>query len=332
MPMIAGRGLGHTGGTLDKLEAIPGFELPATSEQFKKNVEQYGFAMMGQTEDICPADKKLYALRDVTGTVESLPLICGSIMSKKLAEGLTGLVLDVKWGTGAFMKTEAEAQALAKLLKATGEKNGVEVHALITDMNQPLGAYVGNALEVYESVEILKGQTKIIKGIDLYDRSRELSLQLAGHMIYLAKKADSPEEGRDRAEALLKDGSAYRAFLKLCEFQGNARLEEMQMDQNPVEVISGQDGYVAEILTEKIGLAALELGAGRKKASDTIETTAGFEFNIQLGMPVSKGDVLFKIYGKDRARFSEVEKQVLGAIKISATAPSKSELIYKKLI
>ncbi|MCB0419650.1 MAG: thymidine phosphorylase [Bdellovibrionales bacterium] len=333
VPMIAGRGLGHTGGTLDKLEAIPGFQLPPNAEVFKENIERHGFALMGQTEDICPADKKLYALRDVTGTVESLPLICGSIMSKKLAEGLTGLVLDVKFGSGAFMKTLDDSRQLAKLLKETGEKNGVKVHALLTNMNQPLGSFVGNALEVHECVEILSGKQHLVNNVDLFEPCRELSLQLAGHMIYLANKSESIEGGYKLAKELLENGHGLKAFEKLCEYQGNARLNDLELDKNPLTVESPSSGYITSWQTEQIGLAALELGAGRKKATDSIEYSAGFEFLVQTQQKIEKGQPLFKIYGKKREVFNEVAQQVLQAMTISETPlDSTLPLIAETLI
>lgn len=331
IPMIAGRGLGHSGGTLDKLESIPGFQLPPNSDVFRKNIEQYRFALMGQTDDICPADKKLYALRDVTGTVESLPLICGSIMSKKLSEGLTGLVLDVKFGSGAFMKSQDDALALARLLKETGEKNGVRVHALISNMDQPLGSFVGNSLEVYESVEILKGHKHIVNDVDLFEPCRELSLRLAGHMIYLGDKSSSPDEGYKMAQEILESGAGFDAFEKLCSYQGGAQLQQLPMDDDPVTVEAKESGYLQCIQTEKVGLAALELGAGRKKASDDIEYTAGFEFLAVPGQKVSKGDPLFKVYGKYRDRFPDVQKDVLDAMKFGEEPPQTLPLIAEIL-
>ena len=255
VPMIAGRGLGHTGGTLDKLESIPGFKVNLSAAEFVENVAKYHFALMGQTEDICPADKKLYALRDVTSTVDSLPLICASIMSKKLAEDITGLVLDVKFGSGAFMKTPEQAVALAQLLKKTGDDNGVRVAALITNMNEPLGRFVGNSVEIFECLEILSGKNHLENDIDFYQSTRELSLQLSGYMLYLAKKTSTPDEGYDLASQILKNGSALEQFHLFNQRQGRGDLSALPKAKFTIDFLANDSGHLAALDCEKIGLA-----------------------------------------------------------------------------
>ena len=225
VPMIAGRGLGHTGGTIDKLESIPGFRSRLSLEDFQSQIENHHFALIGQTEDICPADRRFYALRDVTSTIDSLPLICGSILSKKLAEGLTGLVLDVKWGSGAFMKDLEDARKLATLLKAIGQKNDLAVRALLTNMNQPLGRFAGNALEVKECVDIMESKTCEQNGRDLYADTRELSLQLSAHMLIMAGLFSKVDEASAHAEKLLSSGAARAAFDEFLADQGPCDLK-----------------------------------------------------------------------------------------------------------
>ena len=326
-PMIAGRGLGHTGGTLDKLESLPGFRVHLAAGELEKNVEKYFFSIMGQTEDICPADRKLYALRDVTATVDSIPLICASIMSKKLAEDITGLVLDVKFGNGAFMKTLEAAEALARTLVSTGVKNGVKVHALLTDMNQPLGRFAGNSLEVLECVEILQGKTHVLNGTDFYSSTRELSLQLAAHGFLLANRSSSLEDGYKLAKNLLENGSAYQAFLRLCEYQGPTQIEKLPSAAASKLVLSDRDGYISKIETEKIGLALIELGAGRKLKTDTIDHSAGLEFLCRHGDKISAGQPLMKIFARSETLIEKVAPTLLSAFEFSNAAPRALPLI-----
>lgn len=298
VPMIAGRGLGHTGGTLDKLVSLNGFRVDLSEEEFRRQVEDFGAAIMGQTDHICPADKKLYALRDVTGTVDSFPLICASIMSKKMAEGLDGLVLDVKFGSGAFMKTQAQAVALAQLLRSTGEKNGIRVAALITDMNQPLGRYAGNALEVQECLDILRQS----QDLPFYDETRELSLKLAGYMIWLGDKANTPEQGYQMAKAQLLSGQAFKYFVELCRRQGCASMENLPAAKHVLEITAELEGYLSAMDTEKIGLAAIELGVGRRTTTDSIDLAAGIEFFCKVGHTVRRGQMIAKLYAEDRQK------------------------------
>ena len=256
VPMMAGRGLAHTGGTLDKLESIRGFNVKLNLQQFKKQIETIGTAIIGQTTEICPADRKLYALRDVTGTVDSLPLICGSIMSKKLAEGSSALVLDIKFGSGAFMKTIVEAEKLAMALRSIGIKAGKKVVALITRMDEPLGRFVGNALEVQECVDIMDGKTRVGMGKD-YQDTIDLTLELAGHMIFLGGKAKSAADGKKLAQQLLSDGSAKKKFLEMCQHQGGALTRGLPKAAHFKEVAAERDGYIQFSDIEKITLSAV---------------------------------------------------------------------------
>jgi pyrimidine-nucleoside phosphorylase len=315
-PMIAGRGLGHTGGTLDKLESIPGFRVFLSEEEFTQNVEKHFFSIMGQTESICPADRKFYALRDVTGTVDSLPLICGSIMSKKLAEDLSGLVLDVKFGSGAFMKTVDEAQELATLLKSTGESNGLRVHALLTNMDQPLGRFAGNAPEVIECIDILRGGTVIAQD------TRDLSIELSAHAILLADRAPDLSAARDMAERALASGAAWRAFQKLLSYQGNG--QELNLDSLRAQfehvVLAPASGHIVAMNTEQIGYALVELGVGRKKASDSVDLFAGVEFFAKTGSSIEKGQPLFRLMGSSQPAFEDVSRLLCQSVQISNQA------------
>src|SRR5881398_402618 len=262
VPMISGRGLGHTGGTLDKLESIPGFNVNLSVEQFRRVLGACGCAMIGQTAEIAPADRKLYALRDVTGTVESPYLICASIMSKKLAEGIDGLVLDVKTGSGAFMKKEEDAAFLAELMVETGERMGKQVIALITDMDQPLGNMIGNSLEVAECIAILRGEGP--------DDVHDLCLELAAWMSHLGGSAANLNEAKSKAETLLKSGQAMETFRKMVELQGGDTSviddpQRLPQAKYSLDVTSPRAGYVTAIQCESIGTACVILGGGREK-------------------------------------------------------------------
>jgi pyrimidine-nucleoside phosphorylase len=313
-PMIGGRGLGHTGGTLDKYESIPGFKVDLSIEDFTKNIEFNYFSIMSQTSDICPADKKLYALRDITGTVESLPLICGSIMSKKLAENLTGLVLDIKCGSGAFMKTLEDAEQLAQLLKLTGEGNNVKVHALITNMNEVLGRFAGNALEVKECWDILCNEQSLLNGHDFYESTRELSLILSGHAIFLAEKTASVEEGIQMAREMLTSGRARISFENLLKYQGPSDLKNLPKAKYQAEVLSPQDGKIASVNTELIGLANIELGTGRKSLSDHIDFSAGIEVLFRCGDKVTEKQPLFRLYASNKDLFTQAAPLLLKSL------------------
>src|ERR1051326_6238381 len=272
VPMMSGRALGHTGGTLDKLESIPGFRTNLSAEEFQRQLSELGLAFIGQTDHLAPADRKLYSLRDVTGTVESIPLISSSIMSKKLAEGVDALVLDVKVGNGAFMKKQVDARRLAQAMVAIGRRMDKKVRALITDMNQPLGFAVGNALEVMEASQTLQNAGP--------DDLTKLSLELAAHMIHLGKKSATLEEARRMAEQHLVDGSAYKKFKQVVAAQGgNAQaLDKFELLPNATgmrEVVSPRPGYISSIAAEEIGTASNMIGAGRDKKEDSIDPAVG---------------------------------------------------------
>lgn len=323
VPMIAGRGLGHTGGTIDKLETIPGFRCDLSIEQFEKQVAAIGIALIGQTSEICPADGKIYALRDVTATIESLPLICASIMSKKMAEGIQGLVLDVKWGSGAFMKTVAEASELADRLCAIGRAGGKKVAALVTDMNQPLGRFIGNSLEIEECVAILRREG--LRGRTLAELAdcEALSVELAGVMIWLGGEAETPEAGVARASALLESGAAYSKFEELVKRQGG-RLSELPRATALSEVRSLGPGVIASIETEQVGYAALVMGAGRQKSTDVIHPTAGIEVLVRLGDHVEKGQPLYRLYDASESALGLATDRLLVATRIAPPGGDKS--------
>lgn len=329
VPMIAGRGLGHTGGTLDKLEAIPGFNVFLSLDQFAKQVNEIGVAIIGQTAEICPADKKIYALRDVTATVESLPLICASIMSKKIAEGISALVLDVKFGSGAFMKTVEDADLLATKLMEIGTAHKKKVTVLLTNMEQPLGRFIGNSLEIGECIAILKNGSFL--GREAFDDCRDLSLELAGRMIWLGGLAASAEEGYKKALRVLEDGSAFRKFEEICRAQGGD-LSGLPLPQSKCDVLSPADGFVSAIDTEQLGYAALALGAGRVKSTDELDLTAGIEIHKKLGEPVKKGEPLYSLFVSDESlnqKFVAAQDRVLSATTISLQKPPLAALVAR---
>lgn len=332
VPMMAGRGLAHTGGTLDKLESIPGFSVSLSLDQFVAHIEQHGFCIIGQTKEICPADKRIYALRDVTATVDSLPLICASIMSKKLAEGIQALVLDVKTGSGAFMKTPEAAEELATNLIEIGRSAGLKVTALITSMNQVLGSFVGNALEVQECIEIMQGRSKTNEsGLDLYEDTRELTLKLAAEMIVMGKKAATSDEGYHIAQEILSSGKALEKFYEMCKFQGPSKPNELQKSANVYSLKSDVHGYVSAMDVEGVGRAAVELGAGRLKASDKVDPKVGFEFLVKIGSFVEKGQELVRIHYENEDKLSQTKALLVESLKIIANQPFPDKLILKKL-
>ncbi len=304
VPMISGRGLGHTGGTLDKLEAIPGFNVNVSLADFRRIMEKIGCAMIGQTGEIAPADKKLYALRDVTGTVESPYLICASIMSKKLAEGVDGLVLDVKTGSGAFMKERKDSEFLASLMVETGDLVGKKMVALITDMDQPLGRYIGNALEVEECVRIMRGE--ISGSEDLY----ELTLELAAWMLILGDRVSTVEEGRKLTADLIHSGKALEKFRQLVEIQGgDARvcddLGRLPKAHHTEDIISPSDGYIASMNCERFGIAGVVLGGGRFLKEDTVDPAVGIVLHKKVRDEVRKGEPLCTVHYNSRDRFAD---------------------------
>ena len=316
VPMISGRGLGHTGGTLDKLEAIPGYRVRLPVWEFRAILEMVGFAMMGQTAEIAPADRKLYALRDATETVESIPLIVGSIMSKKLAAGLDALVLDVKTGSGAFMREEARARELARALVATGNRCGVKTEALITDMNQPLGM-VGHALEVRECIALLRGEAD-----DITRPTLELSLELAARMLALSGLAASLDEARAQAQAAVDSGAAFDKFARNVAAQGGdyhvCDAPETHLAVHPceVKVKSPRPGFVAQMDAQVIGLALAEIGGGRARVEDEIDAAVGYRPLARLGDAVKAGDALGLIYARNEADGQRAAARIQAAINI----------------
>ena len=326
VPMISGRSLGHTGGTLDKLESIPGFRTDLTVEQFRSQLQSLGLCFIGQTEEIAPADKKLYALRDVTATVESIALISSSIMSKKMAEGVDALVLDVKVGTGAFMKKQVDARRLAQMMVGIGRRLDRRVQALITDMNQPLGYAIGNALEVMEASQTLQNAGP-------QDLTR-LSLELAARMIYLGKKAASLEEARQIAETKIADGSAYKKFKQVVTAQGgNAQaLDRFELLPNATgmrEITAPRTGYVSAIGAEDIGRASTMMGAGRNRKEDGIDPAVGVILEVKIGEKVDSGAVLCRLYYTREDGLDDAAEMVEDAFRISQTKPEPRELILE---
>ncbi len=309
VPMISGRGLGHSGGTLDKLESIPGFRTDLSLDVYRAQVEKIGCALIGQTKDLAPSDRKLYALRDVTGTVECIPLICGSILSKKLAEGIDALVLDVKFGRGAFMKTRADARVLAESLVAVGRAGGKRVRAVLTAMEQPLGRAVGNALEVAESISCLRGEGPA----DLM----EVTYVLGAHMLVLGGVAQNETEARTKLERVVQDGSALAKLREIVVAQGGdgrvlddpARLPQAKFK---VAVKSSRAGFVADVDAMGVALAALHLGAGRAKAEDKVDPAVGVSELVKVGERVEAGATLGVIHAND-AQLGEAAKTMLAA-------------------
>ncbi len=327
VPMISGRGLGHTGGTLDKLESIPGFNTQLSLQKFIELTKTVGTCFIGQTVDICPADKKIYALRDVTATIESLPLICASIMSKKIAEGIDGLVLDVKFGTGAFMKTIPQAKELALALMDIGRSYGKKVSALITSMDQPLGRFSGNSLEIFECLEIMKNQKFIsASGNDLYEDTRELSLQLSAHMIFLAGKTDSFSSAYNLATEVLVSGKALKKFELMCVAQGG-NLSALPAAKERLEIKATAAGFLSAFDVEKMGLAGIILRAGRRVSSDTLNLTAGLEFHKQIGDSVKPGDVVYTLHGDEPLLFEAAKEMLSASYLISLQKPDPHVLI-----
>ena len=293
VPMVSGRGLGHTGGTLDKLEAIPGFKVNLSVAQFRRVLATCGCAMIGQTAEIAPADRKLYALRDVTATVESPYLICASIMSKKLAEGIDVLVLDVKTGSGAFMKNEKDAAYLAELMVETGERMGKDVVALITDMDQPLGNMIGNALEVVEAIQVLRGEGP--------EDLRLLCLELAGWMLHLGGVADTVAEGKEQSEKLITSGQAFNKFRQMVELQnGDPRTiddpKRLFQAAHTMTLSSPKTGYLVSLQCEQIGTACVILGGGRERKEDSVDPTVGIVLHKKVGDAVAVGEPLATIH------------------------------------
>lgn len=333
VPMISGRALGHTGGTLDKLESIPGYRTALSLSEFETVLAHCGASIVSQTPTLVPADRVLYALRDRTGTVENPGLICASILSKKLAAGLNALVLDVKTGSGAFLRKQEDAEYLAALMVATAESTGTRTVALLTDMGQPLGRAAGNWIELVESVELLRNQ-RSPESPSPNDDLRELSLILAGWMIHLGGKAASSEAGRQLAEAALEDGSALAVFFKMIEAQGG----DTSAFDNPTAfhkpgatqtLAAWKTGYIATMDTTAIGWAVQRTGAGREKAGEPVDPHAGIIFHARRGARVEKGQPIATLYATTAAMLPEPLELLKQAITISATAPQPVPLVTR---
>jgi pyrimidine-nucleoside phosphorylase len=327
VPMISGRGLGHTGGTLDKLEAIPGFNVNLSVADFRHVLATCGCAMIGQTAEIAPADRKLYALRDVTGTVESPYLICASIMSKKLAEGIDALVLDVKTGSGAFMKNEKDAAFLAELMVETGERMGKHVVALITDMDQPLGNMIGNALEVVEVTDVLRGRGP--------EDLRELCLELAGWMLHLGGVSKTAAEGKQQSARLISSGKALEKFRQMIKLQGGDPrviddVKRLPQAKHTMPVASASAGYVSAMQCEQIGTACVILGGGRERKEDSVDPAVGIVLHKKVGDRVATGEHLATIYYNAEARAVRARQLIEASCQIADSAPrTKRPLIHK---
>ena len=324
VPMMSGRGLGHTGGTLDKLEAIPGFRVGLSLEEFTAALVKTGCGMIGQTSQIAPADKKLYALRDVTGTVESIPLISASIMSKKIAEGIDALVLDVKTGSGAFMKTEADSRRLAESLVSIGNASGVKTVALITDMESPLGRAVGNANEVAECIEVLRGGGPA----DLI----EVTLELTKRVLVLGKVATNIEDAGRLAQQAISSGKALERFGQIIDTQGGdprvvddlARLPHVDTQEI---IVAPRDGFLTRVDAELVGRASVQLGAGRDRVEDAVDFGVGIMVLAKPGAAVRRGDPIFEISYRDRERLERARALLNQAITVGDAPPPARRLI-----
>ena len=322
---MSGRGLGFSGGTLDKLESIPGYRVDLTTEEFKSQLRQIGIVLTGQSLDLAPADGKLYALRDVTGTVDSIPLIASSIMSKKLAAGAHAMVLDVKAGNGAFMPTVESARQLADTMTSIGELAGRKVVALIADMNQPLGAAVGNALEVDEAVNALHGSGPA----DFLEHC----LHLSAHMLVLGERAQDLQQGREMSQKAIQDGSAFEKFCQLVHAQGGdvsfvEHLEKLPRAEIVDVLVSPQAGYIAEVHARAIGEAAVALGAGRARKTDQVDHAVGFVIHKKVGESVSLGEPICSIHARTSFQLEQARGAVMAAFKFSALPVAPLPLFY----
>jgi pyrimidine-nucleoside phosphorylase len=327
VPMVSGRGLGHTGGTLDKLESIPGFRVDLPVERSSELLADLGLFLVGQTADLVPADRKLYALRDVTGTVESIPLIASSIMSKKLAAGIDGLVLDVKVGAGAFMRDLERARELAGTMIGIGRAAGVKVRALLTDMQTPIGHAVGNALEVREAIEVMQGQGP--------PDTTELTEELGAEMLVLGGVVASPDEGRDAMERVLADGRALERFSRLVEAQGGDRRVCDDPARLPTasavdSVVASTDGYVARIAPRRVALAALEVGAGRRVKEDRIDPATGVELRARPGDQVTAGQTLAELHHNHQGT-TAARELLEAAFELAPAPPDPTPLVIDRM-
>ncbi|MCH8929045.1 MAG: thymidine phosphorylase [Candidatus Marinimicrobia bacterium] len=324
IPMISGRGLGHSGGTLDKLESIPGFNVSKTTDEFLKQVSDIGVAIISQSEDIVPADRKMYALRDVTATVRSIPLMAGSIMSKKIAEGIDALVLDVKTGKGAFLTDMEDSRLLAHTLVSIGKQAGIDTKALITDMSQPLGNAIGNWVEVVESLKCLKGEGP--------EDLEELTLTLGAHMLVLGKITDSIDEAYSTLKSLLQNGSAFDKFVKLVEAQnGDSSLlydpDKYPAPKHSASVTADSTGFVESLDPYALGTASVSLGAGRLKQDDSLDNNAGIILHYKIGDSLNEGDILADVYSDSEEKLSSQLLNVKNAFEIGDAENAPPDLI-----
>ncbi len=329
IPMMSGRGLGHSGGTLDKLESIPGFRTDLTEDEFVSAVKKVGLAIIGQTRTLAPADKKIYSLRDVTATVDSIPLICGSIMSKKLAAGPDAFVFDIKTGVGAFMSTMESAEELAHTMNAVAANMEKDVVTLITDMNQPLGYAIGNALEIRETIDALKGNPR--------DDLKELVLSLASWMMLFGGVAKTPEDGYKIAEDNLLSGKGLEKFRQMIEQQGGDPNVVDNPDLLPAarhreEIESPKNGYVEAANALEIGLCSVSLGAGRESVDSELDMAVGFTINKKIGDPVKKGDSLITVHYNDSEKLAAVRDRLQAAYRITDKAVKKPPMIHEVII
>lgn len=326
VPMMSGRGLGHTGGTLDKLESIPGFRVHLTIKEFPAILKKIGMVMIGQTAEVAPADKKLYALRDATSTVESIPLITASILSKKIAEGIQGLVMDVKCGSGAFMKNHKDARILAESIAANGTANGVQTEAIITDMESPLGRTIGNALEVQECIDVLKGGGPA----DV----RDLSVELAARMVRLAKLTPSLDEARGKINTALTSGRGLELFRKLIEEQGGdpAVIDDpkrLPAAPHQTMITADRTGVVTKLDAESLGHAACVLGAGRERTDDQVDPAVGAILQVRVGDEIKSGDPLVEVHYRDASRCATAIRLIRRACVIGDGPVERRDLIHE---
>ncbi|HCN24639.1 MAG TPA: thymidine phosphorylase [Candidatus Marinimicrobia bacterium] len=313
IPMISGRGLGHTGGTLDKLETIPGFRVDLSLTEFRKAVEQTGIAMIGQTNEICPADRKMYSLRDVTGTIESIPLICSSIMSKKIAEGIQGLVLDVKIGNGAFIKKMEDAKTLGNMLKRIGRHFGITTDIVYSSMNQPLGTTAGLWCEVKESINSLKGNGT--------DDTMKITYELGSRLLLQAEISKTRNEAISLQKSIIQSGKGYEKFLDLVKNQGGSQKDieqytKLHSPQHTREISANRSGFIQYMDTYTIGLATVALGCGRAKITDSVDPTAGMEFLKKTGEKVQKGEPLIRCFNSDKPKLQNTVNRLESVFQI----------------
>jgi len=341
VPMMSGRGLGFSGGTLDKLESISGFDVNLSNKRFEEILGKIGCSMIGQSDEVAPADKKLYALRDVTATVECIPLIVASILSKKIAEGTDSLIIDLKVGSGAFMKTLPQAKKLGKILVSVGKGLGLNIRAIITGMHQPLGYAVGNSVEVCEAIELLRSNTycserfdaiKTLSSSDL----KEVTIQLCAHMLQLGKKVHSLAEGRKLAHKKLTDGSAWQVFYELVRLQ-NGSLEEIEtpkklrLSTRTISWNAKKAGYISKIDSENIGKIIIEMGGGRKQAADTVDPKVGLLFHKKLGGQVKIGDQIVTVLAPETQKMDDLEAFFHESIEISPSRKPIPKLLLETI-